>query len=179
MSVYVYDESQNLSTHEIIKEIEARANPLISGDVIRVYGAAKQYPDIMRSIYILGHQITCNMLNYFEVRLKDTPGAYPDEAIWKQLQLRKNQQNCQVTDVHNCTFRLYMNCLPNHILFCATTRTYCDTVKHIYYREPDSHVQRRKSLRSNQLKEFSHKQFRRYQRKYCPWAIEDNDNMYK
>lgn len=114
MSVYVYDESRNLSTNEIIKEIEAQANPLISGDVIRVYGAAKQYLDIMRSIYILGHQINSNMLTYFEVQLKDTPGAHPDESIWKQLQLRKNR-HCQVTDVQNCTFRLYLGRLPDHI----------------------------------------------------------------
>jgi len=177
MNVYYYDESRKLSAVEIIAEIEARNRPDVSGDVITVYGADSIYLDILKTCYGLGHRITCHDYDWFTMKLKDAPGAYPDPSIWKQLQLGKNR-NCRIQDVSDCTFRHYFGVLPDHILFCATTRTYYDSEKKVYYREPESTVNRRKSLRSNGLAEYSAKQFRRYQRKYSPWAIENNDHMY-
>jgi len=177
MSFYRYDVSRNLSTVDIIKEIESQARENVSGDIVAVYGADKQFGDISRSCYIMGHRVTKHEQESFDMKLKDAPGAYPNQTIWKQLQLRKNR-HCRIYDVSDCTFRFYLETLPDHILFCADTRTYYDSEKKLYYREPESTVARRKSLRSNEIAEYSDKQWRRYQRRYCPWAIENNDNMY-
>jgi hypothetical protein len=179
---YVVEKEKKMEAREIILEAEKLARSDVSGDKICILCFEQKLAlDIYLTCYGLGHRCEVKSIDrngnwYVILKLADVRGPFPNFSVFRNLQRKRNWKQCRVTAPPWDIFRFY-SVLPKHVQFCAESRIYYDRETEMYFREPESTLNRRQSLRSHCENGIS-KHHVRYQRRYCPWNIKDNTYMY-